>query len=112
MNDNTVWEEWAPRPDVPIGFTVGFSNRSAAAAMTEALIGQGYQNIAFLGESGDDWTRGGRRRARFRDAIGKAGFSVHRILQTGKPSMSIEDGAEALPILLDHFPNKDAILCL
>lgn len=103
-----LWE----RPDTPIGHTVGFSNRTAAAAMTEALIGQGYRNIAFLGETGDDWTRGAQRRAGFRDAMAKAGLSEHRILQVGKPPMSIEDGAEALPELLQRFPNTDAIFCV
>ena len=103
-----LWE----RPNAPIGHTVGFSNRTAAAAMTDALIGQGYRNIAFLGETGDDWTRGAQRRAGFRDAMVKAGLSDHRILQAGKPPMSIEDGADALPTLLERFPDTDAIFCV
>ncbi len=103
-----LWE----RPTAPIGHTIGFSNRAAAAEMTRALIADGYSNIAFLGEEADDWTRGAQRRAGFRDAMLAAGLSDHRLLQTGKPPMSIEDGAAAVPLLLDRFPDTDAIFCV
>jgi len=103
-----LWEQ----PENPIAHTIGFSNRTAAADMATALIRQGYRNIAFLGESGDDWTRGAARRAGFRAAMAAAGLSGHRILQAGRPPMSIEDGAAALPVLLDRFPDADAIFCV
>ncbi len=103
-----LWE----RPEDPIGHTIGFSNRDAAAQMTMALIGQGYRNIAFLGEIGDDWTRGSERRAGFCRAMSAAGLSDHRILRAGKPPMSIEDGAGALPELLQSFPDTDCIFCV
>ena len=103
-----LWE----RPDDPIGHTIGFSNRAAAAEMTHALIAQGYRNIAFLGEEGDDWTRGSERRAGFCEAMRAAGLSDHRILRAGKPPMSIEDGAAALPDLLDRFADTDCVFCV
>lgn len=103
-----LWE----RPEDPIGHTIGFSNRDAAARMTTALIGQGYRNIAFLGEIGDDWTRGSARRAGFRDAMDAAGLPDHRIFRAGKPPMSIEDGAAALPELLQRFPDTDCVFCV
>lgn len=103
-----LWE----RPKKPIGHTIGFSNRAAAADMTGTLIDNGYRNIAFLGEAGDDWTRGSERRAGFRDAMLKAGLSDHRILRVGRPPMSIEDGAASLPELLDRFPDTDCIFCV
>lgn len=103
-----LWE----RPLEPIAHTIGFSNRAAAAEMTDALIAQGYRNIAFLGELGDDWTRGAERRVGFREAMEAAGLSAHRVLQAGKPPMSIEDGASALPKLLRRFPDTDAIFCV
>jgi LacI family gluconate utilization system Gnt-I transcriptional repressor len=103
-----LWE----RPSDPIAHTIGFSNRGAAAEMTKALIKKGYRNIAFLGEAGDDWTRGAERRAGFREAMQAAGLSAHRVLQAGKPPMSIEDGASALPELLKFFPDTDAIFCV
>ena len=39
-----IWE----RPDNPIGHTVGFSNRGAAADMTAKLIAQGYRNLSLI----------------------------------------------------------------
>ncbi len=103
-----LWE----RPDVPIGHTIGFSNRAAAADMTRTLIASGYRNIAFLSEAADDWTRGSERRAGFRDAMREAGLSDHRMLRAGRPPMSIEDGAAALPDLLARFPDTDCIFCV
>ncbi len=103
-----LWE----RPANPIGHTIGFSNRDAAMEMTRALIELGYRRIAFLGEGGDDWTRGATRREGFVAAMREAGLSVERMVQTGKPPMSIEDGAAALPILLERFPDTDCILCV
>lgn len=103
-----LWE----RPDNPIAHTIGFSNRAAAADMTKTLIAQGYRNIAFLGEAGDDWTRGAERRAGFREAMTAADLSPHRVVQVGKPPISIEDGAAALPVLLERFPDTDAIFCV
>lgn len=103
-----LWE----RPEDPIGHTIGFSNRKVAADMTTALIDQGYQNIAFLGEAEDDWTRGAARRQGFIDAMERAGLSAHRILMIGKPPLSIEDGAAGVPILLEKHPDIDCIFCV
>lgn len=103
-----IWE----RPDDPIGHTIGFSNREAAAEMTRVLIAQGYRTIAFLGEADDDWTRGAERRAGFRQAMEAAGLSAHRLVRWGKPPLSIEDGAAALPELIDTYPDTDCIFCV
>lgn len=103
-----LWE----RPRTPIGHTIGFSNRAAAADMVKVLIDCGYRSIAFLGEEGDDWTRGSERRAGFCDAMRAAGLSDHRMLRVGRPPMSIEDGAAALPRLLEQFPDTDCIFCV
>lgn len=103
-----LWE----RPDDPIGHTIGFSNREAAAEMTRALIGRGYRNIAFLGEADDAWTRGAARREGWHQAMEAAGLSTHRLLKIGKPPISIEDGAAAAPLLLDRFADTDCIFCV
>ncbi len=103
-----LWE----RPEDPVGHTVGFSNRAAAAQMTQGLIDLGYRNIAFLGEAEDAWTRGAARRRGFADAMAGAGLSAHRLLRYGKPPLSIEDGAAAIPTLLDQFPDTDCIFCV
>jgi len=103
-----LWE----RPEDPIGHTIGFSNRDAAAEMTRKLADIGYQNIAFLAEADDAWTRGAARRAGWRDAMQFMGLSAHRLMQYGKPPLSIEAGAEAVPALLDKFPDTDCIFCV
>lgn len=103
-----LWE----RPQTPIGHTVGFSNRAAAADMVKSLIDCGYRSIAFLGEEGDAWTRGSERRAGFCDAMRAASLSDHRVFRAGRPPMSIEDGAEALPRLLEQYPDTDCIFCV
>lgn len=103
-----LWE----RPADPVQHTIGFSNREAAAQMTRALIERGYRNIAFLGEADDAWTRGAARRSGWREAMEAAGLSSHRLLEIGKPPLSIEDGARATPDLLAAFPDTDCIFCV
>ena len=109
--DIPVVELWE-RPEDPIGHTVGFSNREAAAEMTRALIDLGYRNIAFLGEADDHWTRGAERRHGFRDAMLAAGLSADRILRGGKPPLTIEDGAAAAQDLLQNYPDSDCVFCV
>ncbi|MEM7472738.1 MAG: LacI family DNA-binding transcriptional regulator [Pseudomonadota bacterium] len=103
-----LWE----RPHNPINHTIGFSNEDAAAEMTHALIARGYRNIAFLGEADDDWTRGAARRKGYMRAMREAGLSDERVLKIGKPPLSIEAGAEALPKLLEKFPDTDCMFCV
>ena len=103
-----LWE----RPEDPVGHTIGFSNRDAAADMTRGLIASGYRNIAFLGEDDDDWTRGAARRSGFLSAMAEADLAAHRVLRLGKPPLSIEDGAEAADILLDRYPDTDCVFCV
>ncbi len=103
-----LWE----RPDDPIGHTIGFSNKEAAFAMTETLLGLGYRHITFLGEAGDDWTRGAARRAGFAAAMRAAGLPEDRMIWAGKPPLSIEDGAASVPALLEKFPDTDCIFCV
>lgn len=103
-----LWE----RPEKPIAHTVGFSNFDAAGEMTRALIQKGYKSIAFLGEGEDDWTRGAARRKGFVHAMEQAGLSSHRLLMIGKPPLSIEDGASAVPKLLSQFSDTDCIFCV
>ncbi len=103
-----LWE----RPEDPIDNTIGFSNREAAADMTRGLIARGYRSIAFLGEADDAWTRGAARRAGWRDAMAEAGLSPHRLTKFGKPPLSIEAGAAAVPDLLASYPDTDCIFCV
>jgi len=103
-----LWE----RPDDPIGHMIGFSNCEAAAAMTRALIEQGYRNITFLGEDDDDWTRGAARRKGYLEAMAAAGLATDRVVRIGKPPLLIEDGAAAANRLLAEFPDTDCVFCV
>lgn len=103
-----LWE----RPKDPIDHTIGFSNHDAARRMTDALIGLGYRNIVFLGEAKDDWTRGAARRKGFVAGMEAHGLSGERILKIGRPPLSIEDGAAAVPILRERFPDMDCVFCV
>lgn len=103
-----VWE----KPENPIGYTVGFSNFEASYAMTEALIAQGFQNIVFLSEIDEDWTRGSARRKGFVQAMQDHGLRTDSVFRYGQPPLSIETGALATPILLEQFPDVECIFCV
>lgn len=103
-----IWE----RPSVPIQHSIGFSNENAAFDMTKALIDKGYTKITFLGEPGNSWTRGAARRSGFRAAMKAAGLDDTRLIETGKPPISIDDGAAALPTLRKKYPDTDCIFCV
>lgn len=103
-----IWE----KPENPIEHTVGFSNEDAAFEMTTALIEKGFRNIVFLGEMQDDWTRGAARRKGFERAIESAGVGPARGFRFGGPPLSIENGAEAVPLLLRECPDVDCIFCV
>ena len=109
--DIPVIELWE-MPEKPIDHTIGFSNERAAYDMTQALLARGYKKPTFLGEAGDDWTRGAARRRGFSAAMGEAGLPARRIVQVGKPPLSIEDGAAALPLLQSKFPDTDCVFCV
>ena len=103
-----IWE----RPEEPIQHMIGFSNERAAFELTSALIKKGYSKLTFLGEPGDQWTRGAARRRGFRGAMQAAGLDKNRVIEIGKPPISIEDGAAALPLFKKRFPDTDCALCV
>ncbi len=103
-----IWE----KPDQAIEHTVGFSNFEAARDITVQLIAKGYERIAFLGESQDDWTRGAARRRGFVAAMQSAGLDCHRIVGFGQPPLSIESGAAAAEQLIREFPDTQCLFCV
>lgn len=103
-----IWE----RPKNPIEHTVGFSNELAAYDMTTALIGQGFKNIVFLGEVEDDWTRGAARRNGFERAMNEAGLNPKAEVRFGTPPLSIENGAAAVDLILEQYPDVDCVFCV
>lgn len=103
-----LWEA----PARPIGYTVGFSNEEASYRMTEKLIELGYQNIAFLCETNDEWTRGAARRRGFTTAMEAAGLSAHRMIRFGTPPMSIKDGYHIGQNLDEYYDDIDCVFCV
>jgi LacI family transcriptional regulator, gluconate utilization system Gnt-I transcriptional repressor len=103
-----LWE----KPSRPIGHVVGFSNRDAACDMTRALIGQGYQKIAYIGEADDHGTRGDQRRKGFTDAMKAAGLDDSRQLAYGAPPISMARGRAAFEQLMTLYPDTQAVLCV
>ncbi|MEM9602814.1 MAG: LacI family DNA-binding transcriptional regulator [Pseudomonadota bacterium] len=103
-----IWE----LPERSLDNAVGFSNFEAAKAMTEALIGEGFRHITFLGEVHDDWTRGAARRRGFVNAMQASGLDASRVLQYGVPPLSIETGAKAVEAVLSRFPDTECVFCV
>ena len=103
-----IWE----RPEAPIQHAIGFSNERAAFVMTQDLIAKGYKKITFLGEPGETWTRGAARRRGFLAAMRNAGLESGRLVAVGKAPISIEDGASALPVLQEKYPDTDCVFCV
>lgn len=99
-------------PPKPIDFTIGFSNEQASYDMTQKLIELGYQNIAFLCETNDVWTRGASRRQGFRKAMTDAGLSAHRMIRFGNPPMSIKDGYFVGKNLDQYYDDIDCVFCV
>lgn len=103
-----IWE----KPENPIEHTVGFSNEHAAYDMTKALLARGFKNIVFLGESEDDWTRGAARRKGFKRAMLEAGRNPDCEIRFGAPPLSIENGAAAVELILEEYPETDCVFCV
>jgi LacI family gluconate utilization system Gnt-I transcriptional repressor len=109
--DIPVVETW-DLPKRPLGDVVGFSNEEAGATMTRYLHERGRRRMGFIGGKTNFDTRGAERRAGFRRATEELGLTSERIILTGKPPVSMDQGAEALDAMLSRWPDVDAILCV
>jgi LacI family transcriptional regulator, gluconate utilization system Gnt-I transcriptional repressor len=103
-----LWE----LPAKPIEHVVGFSNRSAAREMAQALIDRGYRRIAYIGESDDQGTRGDQRRKGFVDAMRANGLSTERVLSYAPPPINMAQGREAFSALITRWPDTQAVMCV
>ncbi len=106
-----VVETW-DLPETPIDHVVGFSNAAAAKAMVGYLIGRGYRRIGFIGGATNRDSRGADRRIGFTAAMQAAGLSAERIVTFGQPPISMQQGGEALALLIDRWPDTDAVMCV
>jgi LacI family transcriptional regulator, gluconate utilization system Gnt-I transcriptional repressor len=103
-----IWET----PKRPIGHVVGFSNRQAAAAMTQHLIAIGRRHIGYIGEAADEGTRGAERRKGFTDALKAAGLDHKRQIAIAAPPVSMLQGREAMHQIMRRWPDTDAVMCV
>jgi LacI family gluconate utilization system Gnt-I transcriptional repressor len=99
-------------PKKPVGHVVGFSNREAGDRVVRYLHTRGRKRIGFIGSSGKEDTRGHERQLGYRQAIFELGLPTGRVVSVGKPAASMEHGADALNIMLQRWPDTDAIVCV
>jgi LacI family transcriptional regulator, gluconate utilization system Gnt-I transcriptional repressor len=109
--DIPIVETW-DLPKAPLGHVVGFSNLAAGRTMARYLHDRGYRRIGFIGGTTNRDTRGSERRAGYFKAIKDLGLPEGRIVSFGKPPVSIEQGGEALGLMLQQWPDTDAIVCV
>ena len=109
--DIPIVETW-DLPKAPLGHVVGFSNAAAGRAMVSYLHESGYRRVGFIGGTTRRDTRGSERRAGYVRAIKELGLPEGRIVSFGKPPVSIEQGGEALGLMLAQWPDTDAIVCV
>lgn len=106
-----VVETW-DLPADPIGHVVGFSNAQAVRDMVRHFVAAGYQRIAFIGGDADRDTRGLDRRLGFIAAMQDHGLDASRLIAVGPPPISMREGADAMGLLLQRFPDTQAVICV
>ena len=106
-----VIETW-DLPQHPIGHVVGFSNAATMHGMVDHLVGKGLTRIAFIGGDTDGDTRGADRRRGYIAAMQRHGLATDRLIGTGKPPISMREGATAMGRLLDTLPDTQAAICV
>jgi len=106
-----VIETW-DLPDDPIGHVVGFSNAAAVDLLVDHLTGLGHRRIAFIGGDAAVDTRGSDRRRGFVAAMAARGLDATRLIDAGRPPITMHGGAAAMARLLDTRPETDAVICV
>lgn len=105
-----VVETWDV-PSEPIDQWVGFSNAEAAAAMVRHLHGQGYRRIGFIGGASPLDHRGRQRQSGYQVALTALGLAP-RLVEHGASPITMSHGGEAVRLLLQRYPDCDAVLCV
>jgi LacI family transcriptional regulator, gluconate utilization system Gnt-I transcriptional repressor len=103
-----IWD-WPKRP---IGHVVGFSNEAVTEKIVRYLAERGYRRLAYLGETNDSGTRGARRRQGFVNTIKKLRLGPIRVYNHKPPPFTMLEGRVALPLMLQRWPDLDAIVCV
>ena len=106
-----VAETW-DLPERPLGLVAGFSNAAAAGRMVRHLADRGYRRIGFIGgEPGRD-LRGADRRRGYLEAMAALGLGPPRVVDHGAPPIGPAQGAAAMALLMDRWPDTNAVFCV
>lgn len=92
----------------PVDMAIGFSNREAASAMTEYLIGRGYRHIGFVSLPTRENDRAAERKAGYLAALSRAAVAADpRCIIESPPGL--RNGGLALARLVETAPGIDAV---
>jgi LacI family transcriptional regulator, gluconate utilization system Gnt-I transcriptional repressor len=106
-----VVETW-DLPQSPIDQVVGFSNEQAMSMLVKALAAKGYRKFAYVGGTTERDTRGNQRRAGFQAAIAEQKLPQGRVVSFGVPPISMEQGAQAMGVVLEQWPDTEVVVCV
>lgn len=106
-----VVETW-DLPKAPIGHVVGFSNAEAGRLMVDHFRERDYERIGFIGGDTSRDTRGLDRRRGFVSALEQYGLDASRVIASGVPPISMNEGAAALGQLIERWPDTQAVMCV
>ena len=104
-----IVETWGI-PTRPLDSVVGFSHAEVGRTLAEHLIERGYRRIAFVGGSDDGDTNGVERRKGFESAMRERDLDASRIVAVSGDSLTMEAGKRALELLLERYPDSDAVV--
>lgn len=92
----------------PVDMAIGFSNRDAAGAMTEHLLGRGYRRIGFISLPTRENDRAAERKAGFLAALARGAVVADpRCILESAPGL--RNGGLALAHLIETVPEVDAV---
>lgn len=106
-----VVETW-DLPRSPLGMVVGFSNAAASGRTVRHMAGCGYRRVAFIGGASGQDLRGHDRRRGYLAAVASLKLGPPRVVDHGLPPIGPAHGAEAMRLLMERWPDTDAVVCV
>lgn len=107
----TIVEVW-DLPENPIDCAIGFSNYEAGKSMTKFLYNDcNYKKIAFLGSAKFLSDRSDMRLKGFNDFIFSQGVKPQFVQIKPSDNGNIRDGANGFNIIMNKWPDIEAIFC-
>lgn len=112
INSNIPIIELWELPEQPIDCAVGFSNVEAGAAVTQFVFEQGYKRPAIVGDQSIGNTRAQQRLRGYESVVRDRNEGQPRIFATDEiVGKMAERGAKGLSLLLEKWPDTDAVIC-